>query len=72
MKTGGQLATDAGDILPDPPPITTDAKAAHRYRGQCNTCHTIINKRTNPPLITKNAKPPHGYRGRCANCHIIR
>ncbi|NQT03283.1 MAG: trypsin-like peptidase domain-containing protein [Planctomycetes bacterium] len=41
MKTGGQLATDAGDILPNPPPITKNAKAPHRYRGQCATCHTI-------------------------------
>jgi S1-C subfamily serine protease len=41
MQTGGQLATDAGDILPNPPPITKNAKAPHRYRGQCATCHTI-------------------------------
>ena len=41
MKTGGQLATDAGDIIPNPPPITKDAKAPHRYRGPCATCHTI-------------------------------
>ncbi len=41
MKTGGQLATDAGDILPNPPPITRNAKAPHRYRGNCVTCHTI-------------------------------
>ncbi|MHC4338015.1 MAG: hypothetical protein ACYSTG_08745, partial [Planctomycetota bacterium] len=41
MKTGGQLATDAGDILPNPPPITRNARARHRYRGQCATCHTI-------------------------------
>jgi len=42
MRTGGQLPTDAGDILPNPPPITTDAKAPHRYRGQCSSCHVII------------------------------
>ncbi|MCP4256426.1 MAG: PDZ domain-containing protein [Planctomycetes bacterium] len=41
MKTGGQLATDAGDILPNPPPITKNATAPHRYRGPCATCHTI-------------------------------
>jgi S1-C subfamily serine protease len=41
MKTGGQLATDAGDILPNPPPITRNATAPHRYRGSCATCHTI-------------------------------
>ena len=72
MKTGGQLATDAGDILPNPPPITKNAKALHRYRGQCSTCHTISDKRTNPPPITKNAKAPHSYRGQCDTCHTIR
>jgi len=41
MMTGGQLATDAGDILPNPPPITINAKAPHRYRGPCVTCHVI-------------------------------
>ena len=41
MNTGGQLATDAGDILPNPPPITKNAKPPHRYRGTCATCHTI-------------------------------
>ena len=41
MKTGGQLPTDAGDILPNPPPIARNAKAPHRYRGLCATCHTI-------------------------------
>ncbi|MHC4172287.1 MAG: trypsin-like peptidase domain-containing protein [Planctomycetota bacterium] len=41
MQTGGQLPTDAGDILPNPPPITKNAKAPHRYRGQCANCHTI-------------------------------
>ena len=42
MRTGGQLPTDAGDILPNPPPITTDANPPHRYRGQCSSCHVII------------------------------
>ncbi len=41
MKSGGQLATDAGDILPNPPPITKNATAPHRYRGTCATCHII-------------------------------
>jgi len=41
MKTGGQLATDAGDILPNPPPITKNATPSHRDRGNCVTCHTI-------------------------------
>ncbi len=42
MRTGGQLPTDAGDILPNPPPITRDAQAPHRYRGQCSSCHVIV------------------------------
>jgi hypothetical protein len=41
MRTGGQLATDAGDILPSPPPITRNATPSHRDRGQCAACHTI-------------------------------
>jgi serine protease Do len=77
MKTGGQLATDAGDILPNPPPITQNAKAPHRDRGRCVNCHTILPTDTgnilpNPPPITKNAQAPHGYRGPCASCHIIK
>jgi membrane-associated protease RseP (regulator of RpoE activity) len=42
MKNGGQLQTDAGDILPSPPPIARYSKATHSYRGQCNTCHVIL------------------------------
>ena len=42
MKNGGQLPTDAGDILPNPPPISGSANAPHSYRGECNTCHTIL------------------------------
>jgi hypothetical protein len=42
MATGGQLPTDAGDILPSPPPINANARAPHAYRGACNTCHQII------------------------------
>ena len=41
MRTGGQLPTDAGDILPNPPPIATDAKAPHGDRGRCSTCHVV-------------------------------
>jgi ferredoxin len=41
MLTGGQLPTDAGDILPNPPPITKDAVAPHGNRGQCATCHVV-------------------------------
>ncbi len=43
MKNGGQLAIDAGDILPTPPPITSFDKAPHSDRGVCNVCHTIFN-----------------------------
>lgn len=41
MTTGGQLPTDAGDILPNPPPITQGAVAVHEYRGVCKNCHVI-------------------------------
>jgi len=41
MQTGGQLPTDAGDILPNTPPITANAKAPHRNRGKCANCHVI-------------------------------
>ncbi len=41
MRTGGQLPTDAGDILPNPPPIARDAKAPHGNRGRCSTCHVV-------------------------------
>lgn len=42
MKNGGQLQTDAGDILPVPPPLTRNATPPHSFRGLCNTCHSII------------------------------
>ena len=41
MKTGGQLPTDAGDILPNPPAITKAAIAIHGDRGPCAACHVI-------------------------------
>lgn len=44
MRTGGQLPTDAGDILPNPPPITKNSVAPHSYRGKCKTCHVILKK----------------------------
>ncbi len=44
MRSGGQLATDAGDILPNPPPIPKNAVAPHKYRGKCKTCHVILKK----------------------------
>lgn len=44
MVTGGQLPTDAGDILPNPPPITKGAIAPHEYRGECKVCHVILKK----------------------------
>ena len=42
MKSGGQLANDAGDILPAPRPITLNSKAPHSYKGLCNNCHPIV------------------------------
>ncbi|MBF0253579.1 MAG: magnetochrome domain-containing protein [Candidatus Omnitrophica bacterium] len=44
MLTGGQLPTDAGDILPNPPPIVKGAVAPHAYRGECKNCHVILRK----------------------------
>ncbi|MBF0571463.1 MAG: magnetochrome domain-containing protein [Candidatus Omnitrophica bacterium] len=44
MTTGGQLPTDAGDILPNPPPIMKGAVAPHEYRGKCNNCHVMLKK----------------------------
>ena len=41
MKTGGQLPTDAGDILPSAPPIASGAQAPHQYRGRCPACHVV-------------------------------
>lgn len=41
MLTGGQLPTDAGDILPTPPAITKNAVATHGNRGQCVACHVV-------------------------------
>jgi hypothetical protein len=41
MRNGGQLPTDAGDILPKAPPISNRAKAPHRNRGRCSACHVI-------------------------------
>lgn len=42
MASGGQLAIDAGDLLPSPPPIAADAIALHGNRGPCQTCHRIV------------------------------
>jgi hypothetical protein len=42
METGGQLPIDAGDILPNPPPIIRGAVAPHEDRGKCTTCHVIL------------------------------
>jgi ferredoxin len=61
MRSGGQLPTDAGDILPSPPPIAAGAKPTHGNRGRCATCHTVVKGGVQPP---KNAaggprtKPP--------------
>ncbi len=81
MQTGGQLAIDAGDILPSPPPIARNAIPTHRDRGQCATCHTVqsagaggrvANANIKAPPIRKNAIRLHGNRGRCVSCHVIR
>ena len=83
MRTGGQLPTDAGDILPNPPPIAVDARAPHGDRGRCSTCHVIAQpggKRAmikagaapTAPAIARNAASPHGDWGPCATCHVIR
>lgn len=42
MLEGGQLPTDAGDILPSPPPIIKGTVLAHEPRGNCKNCHAII------------------------------
>ncbi len=42
MTSGGQLAKDAGDLLPTPPPITSNATPPHGDRGPCNVCHRIV------------------------------
>jgi len=42
MKTGGQLPTDGGDILPTPPPIRPNATPLHENRGACYACHAIL------------------------------
>jgi hypothetical protein len=41
MQTGGQLPTDAGDIVTNPPPIARAATLRHENRGQCARCHVI-------------------------------
>jgi len=41
MQTGGQLPTDAGDIVTTPPPIARNTAVPHQYRGQCARCHVI-------------------------------
>jgi hypothetical protein len=41
MLTGGQLPTDAGDLVSTPPPITRGATRPHGNRGRCNVCHEI-------------------------------
>ncbi len=41
MASGGQLPVDEGDITTPPPPILSNAKAPHAFRGPCNSCHVI-------------------------------
>lgn len=50
MKAGGQLAIDAGDILPLPPAIAADATPPHGNKGVCNACHRIVGPAANAPL----------------------
>ncbi len=57
MRSGGQLPTDAGDILPNPPPIAGNAKAPHGNRGRCATCHTIV-RSVGQPLRNAGGRPP--------------
>ena len=42
MNLGGQLAMDAGDILPTPGPIRITDPMPHGDRGACVNCHQII------------------------------
>ncbi|MBF0244811.1 MAG: magnetochrome domain-containing protein, partial [Planctomycetes bacterium] len=42
MQNGGQLAVDAGDLLPAPPAIRQGAVPPHRDRGTCRNCHVIL------------------------------
>jgi Na+/H+ antiporter NhaD/arsenite permease-like protein len=51
MNTGGQLAVDAGDLVPNPPAINEWSPCPHEARGQCNFCHQII-KSQNPRSTT--------------------
>lgn len=44
MITGGQLPTDAGDILPNAPTIIKGAIPPHENRGKCKNCHVILKK----------------------------
>ncbi len=58
MNTGGQLAVDAGDILPDPPPISPGSVAPHEKRGNCNFCHKITPKSNK--TFTRGGVTPSG------------
>ncbi|MBF0432215.1 MAG: PDZ domain-containing protein [Fibrobacteria bacterium] len=87
MNTGGQLAVDAGDLVPNPPDIVAGTIRPHEPRGQCNFCHQIVKDSLStayapvpsgqaaafvqPPTITKNAVCPHNPRGDCNTCHTI-
>lgn len=55
MRGGGQLPTDEGDILPNPPPIALSAAPPHGYRGPCNNCHQIITKKK--PILPQTPVP---------------
>jgi hypothetical protein len=66
MNTGGQLAVDAGDIVPNPPAINKGSPCPHEARGQCNFCHRIIdpqNKSQAIPQTSPLQRNPRGCRG---------
>ena len=42
MVTGGQLPTDAGDIVATVPPIIKGAVCPHENRGKCQMCHVVL------------------------------
>ncbi|MFC1522248.1 SLC13 family permease [Elusimicrobiota bacterium] len=63
MNIGGQLAVDAGDITPNPPPISLGMKAPHGNRGSCNTCHQIVPGKPRSSPSWPAAKPQTGRQG---------
>jgi Na+/H+ antiporter NhaD/arsenite permease-like protein len=60
MNTGGQLAVDAGDITPNPPPINENTPSPHEYRGECNLCHVILRNNNQGLSQAELNNPPEG------------